>query len=256
MKGPEGYKVFSALHNAASPLLLVNIWDAGSAKVAEQRGARAIATSSWALAQAQGYNDGQQIPFSHLLMLVQNICRAVNLPVTVDFEGGYADTPDGIEANFRALLATGICGVNFEDRHIRAQGGLHTLETQVERLKLLRAVAESMSQPVFINARTDIFLQQPDASRHETLLPEALDRARAYAQAGADCIFVPGLLTPALIAECCAHSPRPVNIMDTSGSVDLARYQRLGVRRVSVGPQPFIQSQKYLQQSFDTLLAQ
>ena len=256
MTSQEKYKTFYALHHAGPPLRLVNIWDAGSARVAEQCGAGAIATSSWSLAQAQGYEDGQHLPFGLLLMLVTNICRAVSLPVTVDFEGGYSDTPEGIEANFRELLSSGIAGVNFEDQNISAQGGMLPLEIQVERLHLLRRVAENMSRPVFINARTDLFLQQPDTTKHQALIPEALHRARAYTEAGADCIFIPGLTNPDLIEEFCVDAPAPVNIMATSGKIDLRLYQRLGVSRVSTGPQPFIQLQKIFQQNIAGMFAQ
>ncbi len=252
----EKYKTFSALHHAESPLLLVNIWDAGSARIAEECGAQAIATSSWALAQAQGYEDGQHLPFEALLMLVTNICGAVSLPVTVDFEGGYSDTPEGIKANFRALLSSGICGVNFEDQNISAQGGIHSLELQAERLQLLRRVAQNMSRPVFINARTDLFLQQPDAAKHQALIPEALYRARAYAEAGADCIFIPGLTDPELIQKFCSAAPAPVNVMDTSGKINLSLYQRLGVSRVSAGPQPFIRLQNTFKQQVADMLAE
>ncbi|WP_435927903.1 isocitrate lyase/PEP mutase family protein [Dryocola sp. BD613] len=255
MTSHEKYKTFCVLHNAGSPLLLVNIWDAGSARIAEQNGAAAIATSSWSLAQAQGYEDGQQLPFRHLLMLVTNICRAVSLPVTVDFEGGYSVIPEEIEANFRALLSSGICGINFEDQNLSAQGSIHSLEIQVERLQLLRRVAQNISRPVFINARTDLFLQQPDTTEHEALLPEALHRARAYTEAGADCIFIPGLTRPNLIQKFCADAPAPVNVMDTSGKINLPLYQRLGVSRVSVGPQPFIRLQKIFQQNITDMLA-
>lgn len=255
MKSHEKYKTFSALHHTGSPLLLVNIWDAGSARIVEQSGAGAIATSSWSLAQAQGYEDGQQLPFEHLLMLVTNICRAVSLPVTVDFEGGYSDVPEEIEANFRVLLSCGICGINFEDRHISAREGIYALEIQVERLQLLRRVAQSLSKPVFINARTDLFLQQPDTTKHDALISAALYRARAYREAGADCIFIPGLTEPALIQEFCAGSPGPVNIMDTSGKINLSHYRQLGVSRVSVGPQPFIGLQKTFQQNINGIFA-
>ncbi|MEE4154932.1 MAG: isocitrate lyase/phosphoenolpyruvate mutase family protein [Erythrobacter sp.] len=226
---------FAALHTANNPLILFNIWDAGSARAAAGAGARAIATGSAALAGAAGFEDGEAIPFADFLTIARWIARATDLPLTVDFEAGFAQDISSLEGNAAQLAGTGAVGCNFEDRLI-AREGLRPITEQASRIA---AVARHIP---FVNARTDLFLERlmarEDANRSE-LIPEALERAEAYAEAGARCFFVPGLSDPSLIAQLCERAPLPVNVMRLPGMIDNSELAGLGVARISYGPAPW-----------------
>ncbi|WP_128255579.1 isocitrate lyase/PEP mutase family protein [Falsirhodobacter deserti] len=229
---------FRRLHAPNHPLILYNIWDAGSAKAVARAGAKAIATGSWSVAAAQGYEDGEELPLDDALAVVGRIVRSVECPVTVDFEGGYAVDPDTVGQNVRRLLMLGVIGLNFEDQVVNAPG-LYSIEDQVERLRAVRAAADALGIPAFINARTDVFLKAAPDVDHASLVDDAFARAAAYAQAGADGFFVPGLTDKALIRTICETVALPVNVMaaDPQGIGDLAN---LGVSRISFGPNPYI----------------
>lgn len=142
----------------SDPIILYNVRDAGSARAVEEAEAKAIATGSWSVAAAQGYEDGEAIPLDDALAAVARITRSVDLPVTVDFEGGYATDPDRVGQNIRRLPALGVIGLNFEDQMVNGPG-LHSIDDQVARLRAIRDAADAMEFPVFINARTDVFLR-------------------------------------------------------------------------------------------------
>ena len=237
MRQSEKAEAFRTLHVAGSPLVLWNIWDAGSAKAVAEAGARAIATGSWSVAAAQGYADGEALPLGDVLRTAEQIVGAVDLPVTVDFEGGYAVEPEGIAANITALIGTGAIGVNFEDRVVGG-AGLYEVEVQAARVAAVRRAAETAAVPLFINARTDVFFVGSKAAP-EVLLEEVLKRAAAYAEVGADGLFVPGLKDPGLIAEVCARQSLPVNVMRMDASVPVESLADLGVARISHGPGPY-----------------
>ncbi|RVV96710.1 isocitrate lyase/phosphoenolpyruvate mutase family protein [Mesobaculum littorinae] len=231
-------ELFHRLHVPNDPLVLYNIWDAGSAKAVVRAGTKAVATGSWSVAAAQGYEDGEELPLEDALAVVSRIVQSVDCPVTVDFEGGYAADPDTVGRNVRRLLALGVIGLNFEDQVVNAPG-LYSIEDQVERLRAVRAAADSLGVPVFLNARTDVFLKAAHDADHADLVADALARAAAYAETGADGFFVPGLTNKTLIRKICETVSLPVNVMvaDSSGSGDLAS---LGVSRISFGPHPYI----------------
>ena len=242
MQQSEKAEAFRALHVAGSPLVLWNIWDAGSAKAVAEAGASAIATGSWSVAAAQGHADGEALPLADVLRTATQIAGAVDLPVTVDFEGGYAVEPEGIAANMAALIATGAIGVNFEDRVVGGKG-LYEVEVQAARVAAIRQAAETAAVPVFVNARTDVFFSgSKDAP--EVLLQEVLTRAAAYADAGADGLFVPGLTDPDLIAEICARQNLPVNVMRMDMGVTVETFAKAGVARISHGPGPYLAAMK------------
>lgn len=180
----ENAQYFRSLHTPQTPLLLYNIWDAGSAKAVERAGAKAIATSSWSVAAAQGYADGEQLPFENMLAAVVRIAKSVKVPVTIDFEGGYAADPENVGQNVRRLLETGIVGFNFEDQIVDGPG-LFGVEDQAARIRAARHAADSLGVPAFINARTDVFLKADQGAAHADLVEEALVREKAYAAAGA-----------------------------------------------------------------------
>lgn len=239
---------FASLHEPGKPICLYNIWDAGTARAVAEAGARAIATGSWSVAAAHGYDDGETIPLDLVLRIVERIAAAVPLPVTVDFEGGYAAEPETLETNIQRLLATGVIGINFEDRIVRGDS-LYSVAKQVERIAALRRGAESFGVPLFINARTDLFLREKDASRHGERLEEAKERATAYAEAGASGFFAPGLKSRDWIAELTREVSLPLNIMMKPGAPEVAELAGLGVARVSWGPGPFFEAMVKLKEA-------
>ena len=231
---------FAALHVKGEPLVLYNAWDAGSAAAVAAAGAKAIATGSWSLAAAQGYADGEVIPLETLDRIVRRITVSVDLPVSVDVEGGYASEPDAAAANVGRIVAAGAIGINFEDGVIGAPGqALYGIVSQCARIRAIRRMADQHGIPLFINARTDLFLQAVNLEEHGAHLDETLERAAAYAEAGASGFFVPGLAAEHLIERICAASRLPVNVMMRAGVPQLSRLAELGVSRVSYGPAPY-----------------
>jgi 2-methylisocitrate lyase-like PEP mutase family enzyme len=245
MTQAEKARAFRALHVPGQPLVLFNAWDPGSAKAVAEGGAKAIATGSWSVADAHGFGDAEGLPFDLAIANAARIVGAVALPVTIDFEGGYAIDPGKLAANFGTLLATGAIGCNFEDRVIGGDG-LHPVAEQAERIRAMRRAAERAQVDAFINARTDIFLQARPESHDRAAVDAALERARAYADAGASGFFVPGLADEGLLARVCEASPLPVNAMMFAGMPDRRRLGELGVARVSHGPGPYRQAMKAL----------
>jgi 2-methylisocitrate lyase-like PEP mutase family enzyme len=226
--------LFASLHKPGDPLILFNAWDAGSAKAVAEAGAKAIATGSASVAAANGFADGEGLPIEFALANAARIVAAVDLPVTVDFEGGYAVDPEGVAANVAKLAATGAIGCNFEDQVVGGEG-LHPIEVQSERI---RAARKAAGPDFFINARTDIFIQQREG-HDEGMIDMALERARAYAEAGASGFFVPVLSDLRLLARLCAASPLPVNFMAFPGAPGAAEVAKAGIARISYGPFPY-----------------
>ncbi|MEX0310283.1 MAG: isocitrate lyase/phosphoenolpyruvate mutase family protein, partial [Tateyamaria sp.] len=207
----EKAEQFAALHRKDAPLVLYNIWDAGGARTLAKAGATAIATGSWSMAAAHGFKDDEAIPLELVLMLVRQICASVDVPVTVDFEGGYATQPDQVAENVRQVILAGAIGINFEDRVV-AGDGLYSIQNQVDRIAAIRRAANEEGVPLFINARTDLFLGT-DPDTHKDRMPEAKDRAAAYSEAGASGFFVPGLTDTGLLSDVAAATDLPVNAM-------------------------------------------
>jgi 2-methylisocitrate lyase-like PEP mutase family enzyme len=228
------YADFAALHTPGDPLILFNIWDAGSAKVAADAGAKAIATGSHSVAEAFGFADGEAMPLDLALANAARIVAAVDLPVTVDFEGGYANHPDGVGQNVARLVQTGAIGCNFEDQ-IVGGSGLHPIAYQADRI---RAVREAAGPDFFINARTDIFLKKMGEPHDEAMVDAAIDRAAAYFAAGASGFFVPGMADIAQIRRVCAEVALPVNFMAYPGAPDAKALAGAGIARISHGPFP------------------
>jgi 2-methylisocitrate lyase-like PEP mutase family enzyme len=236
---------FRKLHVAGDPLVLFNIWDPGSAKAVAKSGAKALATSSWAVSEAFGYSDGEHTPLNVAIDNLLRITSATNLPVTVDLESGYGDTPAKVGETIALAIKAGAIGCNLEDS-FPENGSLRELGHQAERLRQARKTADRTEVSFFINARTDVFLSQ---KRHgATLLANVLDRARAYAEAGADALFVPGLDDLDLIAELTKASPLPVNIMVSQGA-DIGALAKHGVARISYGADPYAQAMTALQET-------
>ena len=227
---------FKALHIPGAPLVLYNIWDAGSAKTVASAGAQALATGSWSVAAAQGYGDGEALPLDFALQIITRITQSTDLPVSVDFEGGYATDATALAANVTRVIAAGAIGINFEDQIVGGTG-LHPIADQVQRIKAIRQAADASGIPLFINARTDLFLKTQ--TNQSALVAEALARQTAYAKAGADGFFIPGLGDEALITEICQASSLPVNVMMLGSLTSLPTAARAGAARASFGPGPY-----------------
>ncbi len=241
----EKARAFAALHIKGDPVILYNVWDAGSAQAVAKAGAAALATGSWSVAAAQGYGDGEALPLELLERIVGRIAASVDLPLSVDFEGGYATAPQELAQNVARIIAAGAIGVNFEDQVVGSQG-LHSIDKQAARIAAVRQAADAADLPLFINARTDLFLKEPDRSRHAGLVTEAIERAVAYQEAGASGFFVPGLLGPALLRQICERVALPVNALMLGDAPAVAELAALGVARISHGPEPYREAMKNL----------
>ena len=230
------FERFAALHVAGDPLVLFNAWDAGSAQAVAKSGAKAIATGSASVAMANGFGDGQEVPLEFALANAKRIVDAVELPVTVDFEGAYSDDPGEGARNISRLAATGAIGCNFEDQVVGGEG-LHPIAVQAARIAAAR---EAVGSGFFINVRTDLFLKAPQETHNSAMLDEAIARVRAYAEAGASGFFVPMLGDLELLRRLCAETPIPVNFMTYPGCPSNAEVAATGVARISHGPFPYM----------------
>jgi 2-methylisocitrate lyase-like PEP mutase family enzyme len=237
----EHAATFRGLHTGGDPLILFNIWDPGSARVVAAAGAQAIATGSWSVAAAYGYRDGQNLPFELAIENLKRIVASVELPVSIDLEAGYGDSLDELGASVTAVVDAGAVGINMEDLIVGSKD-LYTIDEQSRRIQAVRTTASERGVPLFINARTDCFFRGDPSERHDELLDEALQRGRAYAEAGADGFFVPGLVREDLIERVCSASPLPVNTMVLPALPPPARLAELGVARISYGPGPYSQA--------------
>ena len=240
---------FAALHRPGNPVILFNAWDPGSAKTVAEAGAKAIATGSASVAAAHGFQDAEALPLELALANAARVAGAVELPVTIDFEGAYGAEPEAVAANMKRLAETGAVGCNFEDQVIGGQG-LYSVEAQAERI---RAARSAVGPDFFINARTDIFLKTKAATHEIGAIEEALGRARAYAEAGASGFFVPGLVDLHQLAQICVASPLPVNFMAFPGAPAAAAVAAAGVARISHGPYPYILVMKALKQAAEAV---
>jgi 2-methylisocitrate lyase-like PEP mutase family enzyme len=249
----EKAEAFRSLHIKGSPVILFNVWDAGSAKVIEQAGAKAIATGSWSVAAANGFDDGEKTPLELVFANLERIVGSVALPVTLDFEGGYATNIDELKENIRNLIAAGGIGLNFEDRIVGGDG-LHSIEDQSARIEAIRETAETAGIPLYINARTDVFLQTYPAAHDEAEVEQALQRAEAYAKAGASGLFAPGLRDPNLIRKLCDGTSLPVNILVLPDTPTTKTMAELGVARISYGASPYRQMVAALKEAAATAL--
>jgi 2-methylisocitrate lyase-like PEP mutase family enzyme len=228
----EKAELLLRLQQHGSSLLLPNAWDIASARLFEQAGFSAIGTTSAGIAFAQGYTDGQQISRTEMLSIVARIAAAVEVPVTADIEAGYGQAPEEVAKTIQGVIAAGAVGVNLEDNTSMFKP-LYPLEEQVERIAAAREAARHADLALVINARIDTYLFQigPEATR----LEETLQRARAYLQAGATSIFVPGVIDPSLIQVLVREIPAPLNIMVGPGAPSAPELFKLGVARVSIG---------------------
>ncbi|KJH68210.1 isocitrate lyase/PEP mutase family protein [Chromobacterium violaceum] len=231
-------RTFRRLHQDERPLLLPTVWDALSARVFEQAGFPALATSSAAVAWSLGYRDGGELPREALLAAVARISRVLQAPLSVDLEDGFGDTPAAVGETVAAVIRAGAVGVNLEDGRYDAEGrfSLRGADEMRARLQAARAAADALEVPIFINARSDLFLHGEGPA--EARFDETLARARLYLDSGADGVFPIGLTDPALLARLCGAVPAPVNAAAMPGLPGLSELAALGVARVStaIGP--------------------
>ncbi|GAA1395873.1 isocitrate lyase/phosphoenolpyruvate mutase family protein [Catellatospora coxensis] len=221
----DKYAAFRALHQPGTPLLLANAWDVATARLAEQAGSAAVATTSAGVAWSLGAADGGVLDRDRAVALVTRVVGAVAVPVTADIEGGFADDAAGVAETIRLVVAAGAAGVNLEDSDRVGPAPLLPVDEAARRIAAARDAAGA---GLFINARVDTFLRGGDVA-------DALTRARAYVAAGADGVFVPGTADPAVIAELAAGVGAPLNILAGPGSPTVAELAALGVARVSLG---------------------
>jgi 2-methylisocitrate lyase-like PEP mutase family enzyme len=230
---------FKALHVPGDPLVLFNIWDAGSARAVAGAGAKAIATGSYGVAEAQGFKDGEDFPLRRALDVLEGVRRVTDLPVTFDLESGYGATPDAVGASVALAFAAGAAGINLEDR-LPGVVELTPLAEQAER------VAAAASSGLFVNARTDVYrgVKPEDYGQH--LIDAVLERAEAYAAAGASGLFVPFLGDHPTITAICKASPLPVNVLWGPGRGTRADLGACGVARISYGHGPWAAAMDWL----------
>jgi 2-methylisocitrate lyase-like PEP mutase family enzyme len=220
---------FRQLHHGSKILALPNAWDAASARIFEDAGFPAIATTSAGVAFSLGYPDGQYIPRDEMLAAVKKIVSSVRVPVTADLEAGYED----MAKTAMSAIEAGAVGLNIEDLNHADSGGLISTAQQVEKIKTVRRVGESLGVRLVINARTDQYLAE--IGEPGTRFERACERLHAYIDAGADCVFVPGVTDEATIARLVAELKCPLNVLAQAPSPPVPRLQELGVARVSTG---------------------
>jgi 2-methylisocitrate lyase-like PEP mutase family enzyme len=222
------------LHHGPRILILPNAWDVASARVVEDLGATAIATTSAGIAAALGYEDGEQISRDETLDVVARIAAAVRLPVSTDFEAGYSHTLEGLAESIKALVSAGAVGLNFEDIFGPNESDHVALPAQVARIRKIREVSTAaLGVPLVVNARTDIYLLPigPEPTRFD----RTVERLRAYREAGADCVFAPAVKDADTIARLVKAVDAPLNILLMPGSPTINEMEKLGVARVSAG---------------------
>ena len=245
------FEEFARLHVAGDPVVLFNAWDAGSAVAVAKSGAKAIATGSASVSMANGFGDGEEVPLELALANAARVAKAVDLPVTIDFEGGYAEGGSGLTANGRRLAETGAIGCNFEDQEVGTDR-LYEIADQVSRIRALR---EGVGPDFFINLRTDLFLKAAPDTHDSALADKAIERGKAYASAGANGFFIPGLADLNQVERICAAVPLPVNAMHLPNGPGRADWARAGIARVSHGPFPYMAMQEWLTREAQAALA-
>jgi len=229
-------ETLARLHSGAVPLLLVNVWDSASARMIEQAGFPAIATTSAGIAFAHGFPDGQKIHPDQMMAAIARIADAVSVPVTADVEAGYGTTPESAARTAAHVISSGAVGMNFEDATGDRRQPLADLSLQRERIHAIREMAKKLGVRLVLNARTDVYLLEVGEAPKR--YDETVRRLRAFRDAGADSVFVPGLGDGAAIARLVKDLDCPVNILAAPGGLSVGELGRLGVKRISLGSGP------------------
>jgi len=226
------FETFAALHVPGNPVVLYNIWDVGSAQAVAKAGAKALATGSHPVGDASGFGDAQQVPLDFVFANARRIVNAIDLPLTVDFEGAYSEDPEQGAANVVRLAETGAVGCNLEDQVIGGEG-LHPLDLQVRRIEAIR---RAVGDAFFINARTDALLKTQ--TYDDALIDSVIERGKAFADAGASGFFVPRLSDSSQIERVVREVPLPLNLIAFPGAPPKQEWASAGVARISHGPFP------------------
>jgi 2-methylisocitrate lyase-like PEP mutase family enzyme len=242
-------ETFAALHTPGNPLILFNIWDAGSTVAVAKAGAKAIATGSWGVAGAHGIGDGEKLPLETALATLAEVVAVTDLPVSIDMEAGYGADASGVGASVKRAADAGAIGINIEDKDPVTRLLFSTSDASAR----ITAAAQT---GVFVNARTDVFILTPPAEHDAAKVDEVIERAKAYADAGARSLFVPFLQDAALIARLCQASPLPVNILMRPGCPDHKTLAELGVARISHGHGPWAAAMDWLEGEARKVLGQ
>jgi 2-methylisocitrate lyase-like PEP mutase family enzyme len=224
---------FRGMHQGPPILILPNAWDAVTARLFVKAGARAIATTSAGIAATLGYADGQKVPRELMMEAIARIARVVDVPVTADIESGYAASPKDLHESIRAVINAGAIGFNLEDATGNSSQPLFTLEHQIERIRAARVAGDNANVRVVINARTDVYLAK--VGEPATRFAETVRRLNAYREAGADCLFVPGVTDIPTLTQLVRSVPGPLNVLAGPGMPPVADLQRIGIARLSVG---------------------
>ncbi len=223
-------RALHALHTPGQPLVLANVWDIPSARIVQDAGATALATTSSGVSWELGAADGDHLHRDAAVEAVRRIAAAVELPVSADIERGYGHTPEEVAVTVRAVIEAGAVGINIEDS---VDTGLRGTEEMAERIAAARAAADGVGVPLFINARTDVYLHR--IGEAEGRLAETVRRAAVYREAGADGIFVPGVVEQGLVKELVDGIDAPLNVLVGAGAPTVEEFAGLGVARISVG---------------------
>lgn len=232
-------KAFGDLHVAGNPLILYNIWDAGSAKAVADAGASAIATGSWGVACAHGYKDGETFPVDLVFANLAQILTVTDLPVTLDFEAGYGADAAQVGHMVEKVARAGAVGINIEDKDPVTRE-LFDIDVACARIKAAAASG------IWINARADLFIVTPKEHHDLALVEKVLERAKSFADSGANSLFVPFIADESLIGHLCSKSPLPVNILVGDGIPDIKTLAGLGVARISHGHGPWARAMQDL----------
>ena len=233
---PDLARQFLQLHDRRKILVLPNAWDVASARIFEDAGFPAIATTSGGIANALGYPDGEHVRRDEMLAVVHRIAKTVAIPVTADVEAGYGLTSEAVADTAREVISAGAVGMNLEDGIPGRPDRLFDVTQQKEKIRAVAEACEAMGVPFVLNARTDIFLHSIGPA--EKRLAHALERLNAYREAGAQCLFAPGVIDEQIIAELVRGLQGPLNILASAGSPAIPTLERLGVARVSLGSGP------------------
>src|SRR5271167_2731420 len=226
-------EAFRAMHDRSRILVLPNAWDAMSARVIEEAGARAIATTSAGVAFAVGYPDGEAMPRDEMIAAIARIARVVTIPVSADIESGFAHDAREVAETVRHVIDAGAVGINLEDQVHDGTHSLYDLDEAIDRVRAAREAADSAGVPLVINARTDVYLLA--VGEPDTRFEHAVRRANAYRKAGADCLFIPAVTRRADIERIVPALEGPLNLLAFPGIPTVAELERLGVARLSVG---------------------
>ncbi len=241
-------EAFAELHIPGNPLILFNVWDAGSTVAIAKAGAKAIATGSWGVAGAHGIGDGEKLPLDLVLATLAEVVAVTDLPVSIDMEAGYGVDAAAVGASVKRAAEAGAIGINLEDKDPVTRSLFSTAEASAR-------IAAAAATGVFVNARADLFILTPPSEHDAAKVDELIERAKAYADFGARSLFAPFLQDAALIERLCAGSPLPVNILMRSGCPDAKALAGLGVARISHGHGPWAAAMSWVEDQARSVFA-